>query len=50
LRGTRAVAVLEQIGGPEVRKILARLAAGTAGEQLTLEAQAALKRLQRAQR
>ncbi len=45
LRATRALAILEQIGGPEARKILARLATGAAGEPQTLEAQAALRRL-----
>jgi hypothetical protein len=45
LRATRALAILEQIGGPEARKILARLATGAAGEPQTREAQAALERL-----
>jgi hypothetical protein len=50
LRAIRAVAVLEQIGGAEARKVLARLAAGAAGVRLTQEAQAGLKRLRQADR
>ncbi len=50
LRATRAVAVLEQIGGPKARKILTRLASGAAGARLTWEAEAARERLKRAER
>jgi hypothetical protein len=50
LRATRAVAILEQIGGPEARKILARLASGASGARLTSEAKAAWERLKRAER
>ncbi len=49
LRATRAVAILEQIGGPQARKILTGLTAGAEGEPLTLEAQAALDRLKKAE-
>lgn len=49
LRALRAMAVLEQIGGPETRKLFTRLAAGAAGARLTHEAKAALERLQRAE-
>jgi WD40 repeat protein len=45
LRHIRAVAVLEQIGGPEALALLKKLAAG-APAVLTREARAALKRLQ----
>src|SRR5262249_45709582 len=45
LRTTRALVTLEQIGGLEARKVLARLAAGAPGAGLTQEAQAALQRL-----
>jgi WD40 repeat protein len=45
LRAIRAVATLEQIGGPEVRKVLARLAAGAPGAVLTRNAKAALERV-----
>ncbi len=47
LRASRAVAILEQVGSEETRKILAGLAAGAAGARLTQEAQGALKRLKR---
>jgi WD40 repeat protein len=50
LRVIRAVAVLEQIGGAEARKVLARLAAGAAGARLTQEALAGLERLRQADR
>jgi WD40 repeat protein len=45
LRATRAVAVLEQIGSPEARKVLVSLAAGAPGAALTREAKASLQRL-----
>jgi WD40 repeat protein len=44
-RQTRALAVLEQIGDAEARKLLARLAAGPADAALTREAKATLERL-----
>jgi hypothetical protein len=47
LRGLRAVFVLEQIGNPEARQLLRRLASGAPGSQLTEEAEAALQRLAR---
>jgi RNA polymerase sigma factor (sigma-70 family) len=47
LRAIRAVAVLEQIGGEEARKLLAGLAAGAQKARLTREAKAALERLAR---
>jgi hypothetical protein len=47
LRATRAVAALEQIGGPEARKALAGLASGAPEARLTREAKAALGRLDR---
>jgi WD40 repeat protein len=47
LRALRAVAVLEDIGTPQARKILETLAAGAAGARLTREAKAALRRLAR---
>jgi WD40 repeat protein len=47
---TRAVAILEQIGGAEARKILTGLATGAPGARLTQEAQGALERLKRAER
>ncbi len=50
LRAIRAVAVLEQIGNAEARKILAALAAGAAGARQTEEAQAALARLKRSEK
>jgi WD40 repeat protein len=49
-RATRAVAALEQIGGPEAGKVLAGLAGGAAGARLTREAKAALERLKRLKR
>jgi WD40 repeat protein len=48
LRTIRAVAALEHIGSPEARKVLAGLAARTAGTRLTREAKATLERLKRA--
>jgi hypothetical protein len=45
LRLSRAVDVLEQIGSPEARAILAGLARGDPGADLTVEAKAALGRL-----
>jgi WD40 repeat protein len=50
LRAIRAVAVLEQIGGAQARKIVAVWAGGAAGARLTEEAQTALERLKRAER
>jgi WD40 repeat protein len=50
LRAVRAVAALEQIGGPEARRFLEDLAAGAAGARLTAEAKGALQRLKRAGR
>jgi RNA polymerase sigma factor (sigma-70 family) len=46
LRGVRGVAVLEAIGSPDARKVLARLAGGP-GDPLAVEAAAALARLER---
>lgn len=45
LRAVRAVEVLERIGNPAARRVLAALARGTPEAQLTVEAQAALERL-----
>jgi WD40 repeat protein len=45
LRGVRAVAVLEQAGGPEAEKLLRRLAEGAAEARLTQDASSALQRL-----
>jgi RNA polymerase sigma factor (sigma-70 family) len=45
LRGLRAVEALEAVGGPEVRRVLVKIAKGAAGSRLTREANAALKRL-----
>jgi WD40 repeat protein len=50
LRAIRAVAALEQIGGAEVRTVLAKLAAGAEGATQTREAKAALERLNRAEK
>jgi hypothetical protein len=47
VREIRAVELLEGIGTPAARKLLAELAAGAAGAPLTLDAAAALKRLDR---
>jgi RNA polymerase sigma factor (sigma-70 family) len=47
LRACRAVAVLEDIGTPEARKVLQTLAKGAAEARLTQEAKAALARLSR---
>jgi hypothetical protein len=46
LRAVRAVEVLERIDSPEGRRVLAALARGAAGAQLTVEAKAALQRLE----
>jgi hypothetical protein len=45
LRRSRAVDVLERVGGPEAREVLAGLARGAPAVLLTVEAQAALDRL-----
>jgi RNA polymerase sigma factor (sigma-70 family) len=45
LRSLRAVAVLEDIGTPEARRVLEQLARGTAEARLTREAKASLRRL-----
>ena len=45
LRSTRAVAVLERIGSPDVIKMLKNLATGAADAWLTREAKAVLTRL-----
>ena len=45
--GLRAVAVLERIGTPQARRVLATLAGGAEGARLTREAQASLQRLRR---
>jgi hypothetical protein len=45
LRMIRAVEVLERIGTPEARDLLARLAKGAAGARLTTEASASVGRL-----
>jgi RNA polymerase sigma factor (sigma-70 family) len=45
LRGVRALAVLEQMGAPEARRLLQELAAGESGAWLTQEAMASLNRL-----
>ncbi|HEY7424440.1 MAG TPA: sigma-70 family RNA polymerase sigma factor [Gemmataceae bacterium] len=50
LRNLRAVEVLEQIGNRDARQVLKTLAAGAAGATLTQEADAALARLERAER
>jgi len=47
LRQLRAVEVLERVGDPGARRVLARLASGVAEARLSLEAKAALRRLQR---
>jgi hypothetical protein len=44
LRGLRGVEVLEWLGTPGARAVLAKLAKGRAGADLTLEARAALGR------
>lgn len=46
LRGLRATWLLERIGTAEAKRILERLAAGATGSPVTLEATAALRRLQ----
>jgi len=43
LRGLRCVWVLDRIGTPEARKVLAELAAGAAGSRVTTEAMGALR-------
>jgi WD domain, G-beta repeat len=45
LRQSRTLMVLEQIGTPEARAVLARLAEGAQGARLTAESKAALRRL-----
>jgi WD40 repeat protein len=47
LRQLRALEVLEQIGTPEARQLLAKLANGTHEARLTRDAKAALQRLER---
>jgi WD40 repeat protein len=47
LQALRAVAVLERIGSPEARAVLADLARGAADAWLTLQAKASLRRLAR---
>jgi WD40 repeat protein len=47
LRQLRALEVLEQIGTPDARQILAKLAQGVPEARLTREAKAALQRLER---
>jgi hypothetical protein len=47
LRQIRAIAVLEQIGNAEARRVLERLASGAAEARQTREAKAALERLAR---
>lgn len=45
LRAVRAIEVLERVGTPEARKVLAELASGTPGAKLTRDAGAALTRM-----
>ncbi|HMC63737.1 MAG TPA: hypothetical protein VKI65_02250 [Gemmataceae bacterium] len=45
LRKQRGLAVLEYIGTPEARKVLARVAQGAPEARLTQEAKASLERL-----
>ncbi len=45
LRSLRSVEVLERIGSPEARQLVATLAAGARDSKLTLAAQASLKRM-----
>jgi hypothetical protein len=45
LRGLRAVEVLERIGSANAQQVLETLAQGSAEDQVTQEAKAALKRL-----
>src|SRR5262249_61660266 len=47
LQSLRAVAVLEDIGTPEARKLLDELTKGAAESRLTREAKASLQRLER---
>ncbi|HTU89062.1 MAG TPA: hypothetical protein VMF69_03095 [Gemmataceae bacterium] len=49
LQALRAVAVLEDIGAPEARRLLQELAKGAPEARLTREAKASLKRLERRQ-
>jgi hypothetical protein len=44
LRALRAIAVLEALGGPAAREVLAELAASAPGAQVTVAAQGALRR------
>ena len=46
-RAGHAIEMLEMIGGPEARRLLAQIANGSADATLTREAAAALKRLER---
>ncbi len=50
VRAIRAVAILEQIGTAEARKLLTRLAGGAAGARLTQEAKPGLDRLKKGAR
>jgi hypothetical protein len=45
LRGLRVLQVLEQVGSPEARQVLAALARGRPEDWLTREARGALERL-----
>ena len=47
LQQARALMVLERVGSAEARVVLARLAEGAPGAWLTVQAQLALKRLER---
>jgi len=50
LRAWRSVLVLEQIGTPEARQLIASLAKGAPAARLTIEAQASLERVAKRQR